>query len=258
MSEMSDAGGHDQVEGRNPVLEALQGPRDVKTIYLARGARRAGVIGEILSLAGRAGIRVVEINREEIEKMSKTRAHQGIVAEVSPYRYASMQELLQLIDGKSFPLILALDRVEDPQNFGSLLRVADGAGVDGVVIARRRSSPVTAVVAKASAGAIEHMRVFQVPNISSTLTRLKEQGLWVVGADAGGSDLYHEIDFTLPTVVVLGSEGKGLSRLVRDRCDRLVRLPMAGSVSSLNVATAGAVLLYEAGRQRSLRSVPGT
>ncbi|MBU4194837.1 MAG: 23S rRNA (guanosine(2251)-2'-O)-methyltransferase RlmB, partial [Actinobacteria bacterium] len=152
-------------------------------------------------------------------------------------------------DGRT-PLVLILDGVEDPRNFGSLLRVADAVGASGVIVARRRSSPVTAVVAKASAGAVEHVTVAKVASISGTLLRMKEEGLWVVGADAGGDEPYYQLDVTVPVAVVLGGEGKGLRRLVKERCDFLARLPMSGRISSLNVSTAAAALLFETIRQR--------
>jgi 23S rRNA (guanosine2251-2'-O)-methyltransferase len=240
-----------QVEGRNPVLEALRGPREVYQVYLATGVVRKGAIAEIMKECDRQGVPVLEVPRERLAGMSETKAPQGVAASVSPYRYASLDEIQAVSGAARIPLVLVLDGIEDPRNFGSLLRVADAAAVNGVIIARRRSVQVTAAVAKASAGAVEHVKVTQVSNIASTIARLKRDGLWVVGAESIGGSPYWELDLTVPLALVLGGEGKGLGRLVRESCDHLARLPMLGRVSSLNVANAGAVLAYEVVRQRS-------
>jgi 23S rRNA (guanosine2251-2'-O)-methyltransferase len=182
--------------------------------------------------------------------MAETASPQGVVASVAPYRYYELREIPAPEAGR-VPFILALDGVEDPRNLGSLLRVADAAGADFVIIPKRRSAHVTAAVAKASAGAVEHVRIARVSNVSSALLRLKEDGFWVVGAESESGVAPWELDLAVPLVVVLGGEGGGMGRLVRERCDHLVSLPMNGKVSSLNVANAGAVLLYEALRQRT-------
>jgi len=242
----------DRVEGRNPVLEALRGPRDVGRVYIAEGTNRSGIVEEIIGLAGQGGAPVISLSREEFSRMARTSSPQGILASVSRYRYATLDELTGGFKDGRTPLVLILDGVEDPRNFGSLLRVADAVGASGVIIARRRSSPVTAVVAKASAGAVEHVTVAKVASITGTLLRMKDEGLWVVGADAGSDELYYRLDLTVPVAVVLGGEGKGLRRLVKERCDYLARLPMSGRISSLNVSTAAAALLFEALRQREV------
>lgn len=238
----------DQVEGVNPVLEALKGPRKVHSIFLADGLADR-TTAAIQALAGEHGVPVKVIPRDDLEHMAGTDAPQGVVARVAPYRYFELEDVLAAAKGRK-PLLLALDGVEDPQNLGSLLRVADATGVDGVVITRRRTAPVGPTVAKASAGAVEHVRMAMVPNLAEALEKLKAEGLWVAGTDGDAPATYETLDMTLPLVIVLGGEGKGLSRLVRERCDFLVSIPMRGRVSSLNVATAGAVLLYEAVRQR--------
>ena len=240
---------YEQVEGRNPVLEALRGPRKVLQVYLARGIERKGVVTEIIYESGRGGVSVHEVSRERLAEIAETTAPQGIVARVSPYRYAELEDIIHA-GSDNPPLVFALDGVEDPRNLGSLLRVADAVAADGAIVTKRRSAQVTAAVAKASAGAVEHLRVARVANMERTLARLKEEGLWVVGAEAEGGVPYWKLDLTGPLVLVLGSEGKGLGRLVRERCDFLARLPMLGRVSSLNVATAAAVLAYEVVRQR--------
>lgn len=239
------------VEGRNPVLEALRGPRKVTRVLLAEGTPRTGAIEQIVSLATEQGVPLSEVPRPEFSRLVRTHSPQGVVADVAPYRYATLRELIQTFHDGRVPLVLALDGVEDPQNFGSLLRVADAVGVNGVVTAERRSCPVTAAVSKASAGAVEHVKVVRVANVGSALLRLKEEGLWVIGAEAAGGVPYQQVDFRPPTAVVLGAEGAGLGRLIKERCDVLACIPMAGRVSSLNVATAGAVLMFEVTRQRA-------
>ncbi len=240
---------YEQVEGRNPVLEVLRGPREVLEVYLARGIEHKGVLAEIISESGRVGVPLREVSREWINEIAETSAPQGVVARVSPYRYAELEDIIGAA-GDNSPLAFALDGVEDPHNLGSLLRVADAVAADGVIVAKRRSAHVTAAVAKASAGAVEHVRLARVANMERTLYRLKEEGFWVVGAEVEGGVPYWELNFTGSLVLVLGGEGKGLGRLVKERCDFLARLPMLGGVSSLNVAAAAAVLAYEAVRQR--------
>jgi 23S rRNA (guanosine2251-2'-O)-methyltransferase len=241
----------ERIEGRNPVLEALRGPRRVSRVYLARGTEAVGPVREIISLCSKAGVPLSEVSREQINEMAETASPQGVVAEVAPYRYYELREI-PAPGVERTPLLLALDGIEDPQNLGSLLRVAEAAGVDFVIIPRRRSAHVTAAVAKASAGAVEHVKIAMVSGISGALSRLKETGYWVVGAESRAGITYWELDLSGPLVLVLGGEGGGLGRLVRERCDFLAGLPMLGKVSSLNVANAGAVLLYEALRQRTM------
>ncbi|PKQ28403.1 MAG: 23S rRNA (guanosine(2251)-2'-O)-methyltransferase RlmB [Candidatus Anoxymicrobium japonicum] len=241
----------DQVEGRNPVIEALRGRRKVLEIYIASGLERSEQIDEIIRLAGLANVAVKEAPRTRIDSMARTSAPQGVIAFVSLFEFDGITDLLFRLENVDLPLVLALDNIQDPQNFGALLRVADAAGADAVVIPGRRSASVTATVASASAGAVEHVRVARVASLPAALERFKSAGLWVVGAHSGSGVPYYEFDMKTPLVLVLGSEGKGLGRLVRERCDELVSLPMRGRVSSLNVATAGAVLLYEAIRQRT-------
>lgn len=242
----------DQVEGRNPVLEALRGRREVYEIYLARIADRTPEIREIIELARRAAVPVKDASRDRIDSMARTGAPQGVIARVEPYSYLDLGGLLEAVSISDAPLVLALDRIEDPQNLGALLRVAETAGVDAVVMPGKRAAGITPAVAKASAGAIEHMRVAKVGSLPAALERLKAEGLAVAGAEAGGDVVYHQFDMSVGLALVLGSEGSGLSRLVREACDTIVSLPVRGKVGSLNVSSAGAVLLYEAVRQRSL------
>ncbi len=243
-------GATDQVEGRNPVLEALRGPRRVHEIYLARIADRSNEVEQIIKLAARSGVPIKPASRDRIDSMARTSAPQGVIAKTDPFAYIDLAEMLDRVSSVPSPLVLALDGVEDPQNLGAILRVSDAAGVDVVVIPGKRSVGVTPSVAKASAGAVEHVTAARVSSLPAALERLKAAGLLVVGADAEGGLPYYRIDMTVPLALVLGGEGKGLGRLVRERCEAVASLPMRGGVASLNVATTGSVLLFEALRQR--------
>ena len=242
----------DVLYGLHPVEEALKaGRRRFDHVLVAR-ERRDARLERIVVQCRQAHIRVIEQPREQLTVAAKTAAHQGVVALVHPQEFLALEDLFEpAAKNPSAPrLILALDGVEDPQNLGALLRVADGAGVDGVVLTERRSAPLSPVAVKASAGAAEHLRIARVVNLVRALEELKRQNLWVIGLDERGESDYDRFDLTGNIVVVLGREGAGLHDLVRRTCDHLLRIPMAGGVSSLNVSAAGAVVLYEAARQR--------
>jgi 23S rRNA (guanosine2251-2'-O)-methyltransferase len=247
----------DVLYGLHPVEEALKaGRRRFDHILVAR-ERQDDRLQRLVAQCRESGIRIRTEAREQLTAVARTPAHQGIVALVRPQEFLSIEDLYTPpATNPSAPrLVLALDGVEDPQNLGALLRVADGAGVDGVVLTERRSAPLSAAALKASAGAAEHLRIARVVNLVRSLEELKRQNLWIVGLDERGATDYDRFDFTGDLVVVLGREGAGLHDLVRRTCDHLLRIPMAGGVSSLNVSAAGAVVLYEAARQRrSLRS----
>jgi 23S rRNA (guanosine2251-2'-O)-methyltransferase len=216
--------------------------------------RQDARLEKLVSECRQAGVRVRQESREQLTQFAGTAAHQGVVAVVRPQEFLAIEDLFQApatVDGfRPARLILALDGVEDPQNLGALLRVADGAGVDGIVLTERRSAPLSPVAVKASAGAAEHLRIARVVNLVRALEDLKKQNLWIIGLDERGATDYDQFDFTGDCVLVLGREGAGLHDLVRKTCDHLLRIPMAGGVSSLNVSSAGAVVLYEAFRQR--------
>lgn len=239
--------------GLHPVEEALRaGKRRFDQVLVAR-ERHDDRLERLAADLRQAGVRVRRESREQLTLMAKTDAHQGIVAMVQRQEFLSIEDLFAPQAGanpSAARLILALDGVEDPQNLGALLRVADGAGVDGVILTERRSAPLSAVAAKASAGAAEHLRIARVVNLVRALEELKRHNLWVVGLDERGETDYDRFDLTGDCVLVLGREGAGLHELVRRTCDYLLRIPMAGGVSSLNVSAAGAVVLYEAARQR--------
>lgn len=239
------------VWGRNAVLEALRGGRPVRRVVVAQGTRTTGALAEVLAKSQAAGIAVQQVPREALDRLCGTTRHQGVAAVAAAYRYAALEEVLAgARERGEDPLILVLDSVQDPQNFGSLMRTAEAVGAHGVIIPKHRAAGLTPAVAKASAGAIEHIKAVRVTNLARALEDLKKQGLWIVGIDMAGEQAYDEADLRLPVALVVGSEGRGLGRLVREKCDFTVRIPMRGKVASLNAAVAGSLVLYEAWRQR--------
>jgi 23S rRNA (guanosine2251-2'-O)-methyltransferase len=237
------------VIGKNPVIEALKSGRDINKIWVAEGAQK-GQTGQVLQLAKEAGVIVQIAPRKKLDQMSEGN-HQGIVAQVAAYQYAELDDLFAIAKERNEdPLFILLDEIEDPHNLGSIMRTADAAGAHGIIIPKRRAVGLTATVAKASTGAIEYIPVVRVTNMSRTIVELKEKGLWIVGTDASGKTDYRKMDASMPLGLVIGSEGKGMSRLVREHCDFLVRLPMVGKVTSLNASVATSLLLYEVYRKR--------
>jgi 23S rRNA (guanosine2251-2'-O)-methyltransferase len=244
----------DVLYGLHPVEEAIRaGVRQIDHVSVAREreARRDPRMEAVLELCRHKGVRVSAEPRDQLTRHCKTDAHQGIVAFLRERKFLALEDLLAAPAGPSgFRFFLALDGVEDPHNLGALLRSADGAGVDGIILPERRSAPLSAIVAKTSAGASEHVRIAQVVNLTRALETLKKHNVWIVGLDERGTPDYTEFDFRQDCCLVLGSEGSGLHELVKRTCDHLLRIPMAGSVSSLNVSVAGAVVMYESTRQR--------
>ena len=240
----------DVLVGRNAVTEALRAGRDINRLLLAEGDRE-GSIAEILALAKERGIVWQFVERSKIEAVAGGHRHQGVLAYVAPVEYADMEDILHRAkESGEPPFLLLLDGLEDPHNLGALLRTADATGVHGVLLPRRRSVSLNATVAKTSAGAIEYVPVAHIGNVVQTLKGLKEKGFWVAGADMGGPQAYYEANLTGPLVLVIGSEGKGISRLAREACDFLVSLPMVGHINSLNASVAGSIMMYEVLRQR--------
>ena len=234
--------------GLHPVEEALRsGARRIDYICMAR-ERNDARLKNLIEACRHAGVRIRFEPRAQLTKLAGNAAHQGVVAVVRERQFLDLEDLHAV--GRTGLLLLAVDGVEDPQNLGALLRTADGAGVDGVVITERRSAPLSAAAVKASAGASEHMRIARVVNLVRALEELKQHGLWCIGLDERGDADYDQFDYSGGCVLVLGREGAGLHDLVKRTCDRLLRIPMAGKVSSLNVSAAGAVVLFEAARQR--------
>jgi 23S rRNA (guanosine2251-2'-O)-methyltransferase len=240
------------IEGRNAVTEALRAGRAVDKLYIAKGDTDR-TLSRLAAQARKAGAVVVEADRRKLDAMSITGAHQGVVAVAAAAEYASVEDLIALAKERGEPpLVVVCDEISDPHNLGAIIRTAECAGAHGVIIPKRRSAGLTAVVAKTSAGAVSYLPVARVPNIPQLLKGLKERGLWVFGTAAEGAAPLYQTDLRGPAAVVIGSEGEGMSRLVREECDFLVSIPMRGRISSLNASAAAAILLYEALRQRGI------
>ena len=240
------------IVGRNAVREALKAGRALQRIYLQESSH-GGSLGDILDLAEKRKVPVETVPREKLDRLAGGLHHQGVAAQGTPVPLADLDTVLGKIreEGKT-PFLLLLDELQDPQNVGALIRTANSAGVQGVLLPQRRSCPLNAVVARISAGAVEHIPIIPIGNIVQTMKKLKKQGFWIVGADMDGKDLYFDADLKGPLVLVVGAEGNGLGRLVKEQCDFIVRIPMLGQVSSLNASVAGAILMYEIVRQRIL------
>jgi 23S rRNA (guanosine2251-2'-O)-methyltransferase len=241
------------IAGRNSVAEALKSGRAINKILVAKGQRH-GSLRNIVEDARRQNLVVQEIEPAKLDELAAGVRHQGIVALAAPIEYVEVDDILAAAGNKEqAPLIVLLDEIEDPHNVGAILRTADAAGVHGVLIPKRRSCPVSATVAKTSAGAVEYVPVARIGNVVQTMKKLKESGLWIVGADMDGDKDYFDADLAGPIAVVVGSEGKGLGRLTRENCDYLVRIPMKGKINSLNASVACSLLLYEIVRQREMK-----
>lgn len=239
-----------QIEGRNPVIEALKSGRPIEKIFIAKGDV-SGSIREIIGIAKEKKLVIQNVDRNKLNEMSLSHAHQGVIAIVSAHHYVEVQDIIQKAKAKGEdPFIVILDEITDPHNLGSILRTADACGAHGVIIPKRRSVGLTPVVAKSSAGAIEYIPVAKVSNIVQTIEILKEEGFWIAGAEMEGQEYYYQTDLKGSIAIVIGSEGKGIGRLVKEKCDFLLKIPMRGQVSSLNAAVAGAILMYEVRRQR--------
>ena len=237
------------IGGKNPVVEALRSGRELNKIWVAEGLNMKS-IGEILSLAKKAGIIVQAVPKQKLDGLLDIN-HQGIIASVAAYEYAELEDLFTVATERGEdPLFLILDELEDPHNLGSILRTADASGVHGVIIPKRRAVGLTGVVAKSSTGAIEHIPVVRVNNLSQTVEDLKKRGVWIAGTDATKSVDYRLMDATLPLAIIIGSEGKGMSRILKEKCDFLYHLPMVGHVTSLNASVAASLLMYEVLRKR--------
>jgi 23S rRNA (guanosine2251-2'-O)-methyltransferase len=244
--------GRTLIEGRRPVVEALRAGRPVDRILLASGAGRAA-LGDLLDLAQRRGVEVQTVPRSLIEAEARSGAHQGVLAVVAPIQLIDLTELLAVpLTGREPPFFLALDGVEDPHNLGALARSAEAAGCHGLILPRHRSAPLSAVAVKASAGALEHLPVAEVPNLARAIEQLRDSGIWCIGLDGTADASLFALELAdEPVCIIVGSEGTGLHRLVRDSCDVLVHIPMSGHIESLNASVAGALALFEVRRRRS-------
>jgi len=238
------------IAGRKPVIEALRAGTAIERVLLLVGVQGQG-IADIQRLAQQARVPVVQVSRQEFRELAPEHATQGVLAVISARSLVDLDEILEHPRKRHEQgFLLVLDEIEDPQNLGALVRTAECAGVHGVIIPKHHAATVTSAVVKASAGATEHMPIAEVTNVAQTLKRLKDEGYWVVGLDGSGDRPYTAVDFELPVALVVGNEGRGIRRLVKERCDFLVKIPLRGKISSLNASVAGAVVMYEVLRQR--------
>ena len=240
----------DQVEGRNAVLELLESGRDINKIFISNGEKN-GSINKILAIAKEKRIIVTEVNRKKLEEMATSNNHQGVIAIVPPYEYCDIDDILECAKNKKEePFILILDGIEDPHNLGAIIRTAETAGIHGVIIPKRRAACVNSTVAKVAAGAVEHVNIARVNNINETIRYLKEKGVWICGTDMDTKKYHYNQDLTGPLAIVIGSEGFGMGKLVKDNCDFIVKIPMKGKITSLNASVSAGIVIYEALRQR--------
>ncbi|MBP1967423.1 23S rRNA (guanosine(2251)-2'-O)-methyltransferase RlmB [Paenibacillus aceris] len=239
------------IGGKHSVLEAIRAGRTINKIWIAENAQKQ-FAGPIVAEAKNLGILVQFTDKRKLDQMVEALQHQGVIAQVAAYEYVEVEDILAKAKALGQdPFILILDEIEDPHNLGSILRTADCTGVHGVIIPKRRSVGLTATVSKTSAGAVEYVPVARVTNIAQTIEQLKEQGVWVAGTDVSAAQDVYKANFSMPIALVIGNEGKGVGRLIKERCDFLVKLPMAGHVNSLNASVAAGVLMYEVVRQRN-------
>ena len=240
----------DQVEGRNSVLELLESGKDINKIFVTKGEKH-GSINKIIAIAKEKNIIIVEKDKRKMDEMSQNQNYQGVIAIVPPFEYCEIEDILEEAKQKNEdPFILILDGIEDPHNLGSIIRTAETAGVHGIIIPKRRACAVNSTVNKVSAGAVEHMKVARVTNISDSIQKLKDLGLWICGTDVNTDKYYYNQDLTGAIGIVIGNEGSGISDKVRKNCDFLVKIPMKGKVSSLNAAVSTGIVVYEAVKQR--------
>jgi 23S rRNA (guanosine2251-2'-O)-methyltransferase len=240
------------IEGRNPVLEAFESKITVEKILVSKGDTKGSII-KILSIAKEKGIPVIEVDRRKLDETANSPNHQGVVAYITPYRYVEVADILRIADERSEkPFVLILDEIQDPHNLGSIIRTAELSGVHGVIIPKRRSMGVNTTVFKTSAGAVNHMAIAKVTNIARVIDELKEAGIFVYGADMTGDSSSYNTNFDGGVGLVIGNEGKGISRLVKEKCDGIVSIPMVGKVNSLNASVAAGILMYEVMKTRIL------
>lgn len=240
----------DQVEGRNSVLELLESGKDINKIFVTRGDRH-GSINKILAIAKERKIIIVEKDKKQMDEMAQEENYQGVIAIVPPFEYVEIEDIINTAKERNEdPFVLILDGIEDPHNLGSIIRTAETAGVHGIIIPKRRAASVNSTVNKTSAGAVEHMKIARVTNISDAIEELKQLGLWICGTDIDTNKYYYNQDLTGPLGIVIGNEGKGIGDKVKKNCDFLVKIPMKGKVTSLNAAVSTGIIVYESVKQR--------
>ena len=243
----------DQIEGRNSVLELLESGKDINKIFIQQGEKH-GSINKIIAKAKENKVIIVQTDKLKLDQMSQTNNHQGVIAIVPPFEYSSVEEILEEAGKKNeTPFILILDGIEDPHNLGSIIRTAETAGVHGIIIPKRRAVAVNSTVNKVSAGAVQYMKIARVNNITETIKYLKDNDIWVCGTDMNTNKYHYEENFTIPIALVIGSEGYGISRLVKENCDFLVKIPMNGKVTSLNASVSAGIVMYEVVKQRMMK-----
>lgn len=241
---------NDKIEGRNSVIELLKAGKDINKLYIQKGERKGSIL-EIIKLAKQNKIIMSEIEKTKLDQMSETKNHQGVIAIVPPYEYADVDDILDVAKKKNEdPFIIILDEIEDPHNLGSIIRTAECAGAHGIIIPKRRSALVNSTVVKTSAGATSYMKVARVNNLNETIEYLKEHNVWVYGTDMLGSSYYDEQDYKGGVAIVVGSEGEGMGRLIKEKCDFLIKIPMKGKINSLNASVSAAIVMYEVMKQR--------
>lgn len=240
----------DQIEGRNAVLELLESDKDINKIYITKGELK-GSINKIIALANEKKVIVVQKDKKQMDMMAGTENYQGVIAVVPPYQYVEVEDILETAkERKEDPFILILDGIEDTHNLGAIIRTAETAGVHGIIIPKRRAAQVNSTVSKVASGALEYMKIARVNNITDTISKLKEKGIWVCGTAIDAEKYYYDQNLTGPLAIVIGNEGKGISELVKRNCDFLVKIPMKGKVSSLNASVSTGIVVYEAVKQR--------
>ena len=240
------------IYGKRTVIEAFRSGTTVKNLYIFENMKgKDEFLMELKDLSYNQRLSLKEVSKKELQIISKTQKHGGVVAEVKEKQYVTIEDILSFAKKKNeAPLLLILNGIEDPQNLGAVLRSAEGAGVHGIILPKRRSAKVNPTVVKTSAGAVYHLLISVVPNISQAVSKLKDNGIWIVGSDSSADKMYYEVDFKLPTAVVIGSEGRGIQNLIKRKCDFIVKIPMLGKIQSLNVSAAAGILIYEALKQR--------
>lgn len=240
----------DQVEGRNSVLELLESGKDINKIFITKGEKH-GSINKIIAKAKDQKVIIVEKDKRQMQEMAQTENYQGVIAIVPPFEYCEIEDIIDEANKKQEdPFVLILDGIEDPHNLGSIIRTAETAGVHGIIIPKRRAACINSTVNKVSAGAVQHMKIARVTNISETINKLKEEGIWICGTDINTDKYYYNQDLTGPLGIVIGNEGNGISEKVKKNCDFLVKIPMKGKVTSLNASVSSGIIIYEAVKQR--------
>jgi len=241
---------NDQIEGRNSVTEYLKSGKDINKLYIQKGDRHGSIL-EIIKLAKDRKVVIQEVEKTKLDQMSETHNHQGVIAIVPPFDYCDVDDILEFAKSKNEkPFIMILDGIEDPHNLGSIIRTAECTGVHGIIIPKRRAAQVNSTVSKTSAGAVEYMRIARVNNLNDTIKFLQENDVWIYGTDMKGDKFYNEEKYDSGVAIVIGSEGFGMSRLVKENCDFLIKIPMQGKINSLNASVSAGIVMYEVMNQR--------